>query len=385
MSTARNSLNKLDLFCRDRMWQGYDPYDALNSPILKTLSFQRKYLRIAFTQALKRMPFDIRSWLLIRKGYNPKGIGLFLWGYTKLYELEKDSEYLQIIDFLLRLLKDLKSPGYSGCCWGYNFDWQSRAFYLPKFTPTVVNSAFIGHALIDTYLQTNNAEALEMAVSIKDFIINDLNQTRMDSSICFSYSPLDQIQVHNANLLGSSFLIRILKYVNKDIIKKTALASLAFGFKHQRTDGSWFYGEGPSRDWIDSFHTGFNLQSILYFFDEGYGQEYHNCFEKGLAFYVENFFLEDGTPKYYHNRIYPLDIHSAAEAIVVLSRFGLRYKDLNNKLIRWMISHLQDEQGFFYFQKHKFYTIRIPYIRWSQAWAFHALTSYLVSHEGQKT
>jgi hypothetical protein len=49
-----------------------------------------------------------------------------------------------------------------------------------------------------------------------------------------------------------------------------------------------------------------------------------------------------------------------------------------------MISHLQDEKGFFYFQKHKFYGIRIPYIRWAQAWAFHALISYLTSDERQK-
>lgn len=384
MSIAKNSLNKLDLYCRNQMWQGYDPYDALNSAILRALAFKKKYLRIAFTQALKRMPFNVRYCLLIKKGYNPKGVGLFLWGYAKLYETEKQSQYLQIIDFLLQLLKKLKSPGYSGCCWGYNFDWQSRAFYLPKFTPTVVNSAFIGHALIDTYLQTNNSEALEMAVSIKDFILNDLNQMKMGSSVCFSYSPLDQIQVHNANLLGASLLIRIFKYLNEDIIKETALASLAYSFKHQRADGSWFYGEGPSRDWIDSFHTGFNLQSILYFFDEGFGQEYRSRFDKGLAFYIKNFFPEDGTPKYYHNRTYPIDIHSAAEAVVIFSRLGLRYRDLNSRVLRWMISHLQDERGFFYFQKHKFYTIRIPYIRWSQAWAFHALTSYLISDEQQK-
>jgi hypothetical protein len=381
MIIVKNSLNKLDLYCRNQAWQGYDPYDALNSPILRALGFEKKYVRIAFIQALKRLPFNIRSCLGIRKGYNPKGIGLFLWGYAKLYKLEKKSDHLKMVDFFLNLLEELKSPGYSGNCWGYNFDWQSRAFYLPRFTPTVVNSAFIGHALIDTYQYTKRDQALEMALSIKDFILNDLNQTKEGASICFSYSPLDQARIHNANLLGGSFLIRIYKYINEEIVKKAALSSLAFGFRHQRTDGSWYYGAGPLQNWIDSFHTGFNLQSIMYFFDEDFGQEYRRGFEKGLAFYRENLFLEDGTPKYYHDRIYPLDIHSAAEAIIVFSRLGLDCRDLKQKSTTWMIDHLQDEEGFFYFQKHKWYVNRIPYIRWSQAWALHALTSYLISDE----
>jgi hypothetical protein len=300
-----------------------------------------------------------------------------------LYELEKQSDHLQKVDFFLTLLEELKSPGYSGNCWGYNFDWQSRAFYLPRFTPTVVNSAFIGHALIDTYQYTKKDQALEMAQSIKDFILNDLNQTKEGTSICFSYSPLDRTRIHNANLLGASFLIRIFKYVNEEIVKKTALSSLAFSFRHQRTDGSWYYGEGPLQDWIDSFHTGFNLQSILYFFDEGFGKEHRSGFEKGLEFYRKNFFLEDGTPKYYHDRVYPIDVHSAAEAVIVFSRLGLDCRDLKQKITGWMIDHLQDEEGFFYFQKHKWYINRIPYMRWSQAWAFHALTSYLISDEQQ--
>ena len=383
MNIARNSLNKLDSYCRNEAWQGYDPYDALNSPILRTLAFEKKYLRIAFIQALKRLPFNIRSCFGIRKGYNPKGIGLFLWGYAKLYKLEKQSDQLEIVDSLLKLLEELKSPGYSGNCWGYNFDWQSRAFYLPRFTPTVVNSAFIGHALIDTYQYTKKDQALEMALSIKDFILNDLNRANEGTTICFSYSPLDRTRIHNANLLGASFLIRIFRYVNEEIIKKTALSSLAFGFRHQRQDGSWYYGEGPLQDWVDSFHTGFNLQSILYFFEEDSGQEYRCGFKRGVEFYQKNFFLEDGIPKYYHDQTYPLDIHSAAEAVIVFSRLGVDCRVLKHKVVAWMINHLQDEEGFFYFQKHKWYVNRIPYIRWSQAWAFHALTSYLISDEQQ--
>jgi N-acetylglucosaminyldiphosphoundecaprenol N-acetyl-beta-D-mannosaminyltransferase len=38
-------------------------------------------------------------------------------------------------------------------------------------------------------------------------------------------------------------------------------------------------------------------------------------------------------------------------------------------------------RGFFYFRKGRFFTNRIPYMRWSQAWVFHALTEYLLARK----
>ena len=39
---------------------------------------------------------------------------------------------------------------------------------------------------------------------------------------------------------------------------------------------------------------------------------------------------------------------------------------------------------YFYFRKGRFLTNRIPYMRWSQAWAFHALTEYVLAETGLK-
>jgi len=280
------------------------------------------------------------------------------------------------------------SEGYLGPCWGYDFDWQSRAFFVPKYTPTIVNSSFIGHALLDSHKINGNQAALDLAIPIKDFILNDLNRKQEDSTVCFSYTPIDTTAVHNANLLGASLLIRLYKYTKNDDLKEIALSSLAYSMKYQRDDGSWFYAETDFQRWIDSFHTGFNLQSILYFLEEGFGEEYRDAFERGVRFYATNFFLKDGTPKYYHDKTYPIDIHSAAQAIVFFSRMGGQYRELADRIthwmitnMHWMITNMQDKKGYFYFQKHRFYTNRIPYMRWSQAWAFHALTEYLLNQQ----
>jgi len=374
-------INELRTYIETEDLKGYDPYDALNSPILSTLSFKNKYLRIAYIQILKKLPINIRPLLGIKKGYNPKGLGLILWGYTKLYKVEKKPEYLEKIGSLLDLLEQLKSKNCTGNGWGYNFDWQSRAFFVPKFTPTVVNSSFIGHALIDTYLLTGSERALQMALPIADFILTDLKRLEENGGLCFSYTPIDNYFVHNANLMGASLLIRLHRFSKNDEHKDIALKALSYSMIHQREDGSWFYAEKESAHWIDSFHTGFNLQALKYFLEEGHGEDHRQAFEAGTRFYAVNFFLADGTPKYYHDRTFPIDIHVPAQALVFFSSLGETPRELTAKILQWTSKNMLDKKGYFYFQKHKSFRNKIPYMRWSQAWMFHALTEYLLNNQ----
>ena len=362
-------------------YAGYDPYDALNSPLLIFLGSRSKWARIAFTQALKRLPVNLRAVLRVKKGHNPKGLGLFLSGYAKLYAVEKKPEYLEKIEYLLSLLDKLKSHGYSGNCWGYNFDWQNRVMLVPKNTPTIVNTSFIGHALLDCFEYTRNQRALDIAVSIKDFILKDLNRKVEGNVLCFSYTPIDNNYVHNANMLGASILIRLKKYCQDGRLEDAAMSSLAYSMRHQRDDGSWYYAEPEVQHWIDSFHSGFNLQALQYFLSEGYASEYQESYTKGVKYYKDNFFLSDGTPKYYHNKIYPIDIHAPAQAVSFFSGLGKNYRSLTEKVLHWMFENMLSPKGYFYFQKKKLYTNKIPYMRWSQAWAFHALTSYLINSQ----
>jgi hypothetical protein len=74
-----------------------------------------------------------------------------------------------------------------------------------------------------------------------------------------------------------------------------------------------------------------------------------------------------------------VDIHSAAQALVFFSRCGRNYMNLAEKIANWMIENFQDKKGYFYFQKRRMLMNKVPYMRWSRAWAFHALTEYLFS------
>jgi hypothetical protein len=46
-------------------------------------------------------------------------------------------------------------------------------------------------------------------------------------------------------------------------------------------------------------------------------------------------------------------------------------------VLQWTATHMWDSRGFFYFQKLPYYTNRISYMRWSQAWMLLALSTYL--------
>jgi hypothetical protein len=374
---AQASLGRLLAYLQGNGFAGYDPYDALNSPVLRAVSLGTKAGRIAVIQALRRLPVNVRPLLGIRRGLNPKALGLFLGGYARLSAISGNGPHTGVVDELLRLLEEVRSPGYSGNCWGYNFDWQSRAFFVPRATPTVVNSAFIGHALLDAYELCGSERALALALPIREFILRDLNRTADGDVFAFSYTPIDRLAVHNANLLGASLLIRLDRFDPSDDARRAALAALAYSLKHQRDDGSWPYAETDFQGWIDSFHTGFNLESIEHFIAAGVAPHSGPAFEKGVEYYATHFFLADGTPKYYHDRIYPIDVHAPAEAVAFFARQGERYAELTDRALGWMVENMQHPSGYFVFRKGRFWTNQIAYIRWGQAWAFRALTEYV--------
>jgi len=327
---------------------------------------------------------NFRPVLFIKKGRNPKGVGLFLSGIVNLCKETRDSEYLSLIRTFVDWLKEDITPGYSGDCWGYNFDWQSRAFYLPKGTPTVVNTSFIGRAFLEAYLVLGQEECFKIARSACDFILNDLYRLKEDDSICFSYSPLDRYFVHNATALASSLLAMTFKETGEEMLALVAKKSIQYVINNQKKDGSWIYGEDSvaKRTGIDNFHTGFILESLKIYSESTSDKDYVENIKKGLDFYQYNFFLSDGIPKYFHNKIYPIDIHSAAQAIITLvhlKEFGADQK-LCKRIVYWMIENMQDEKGYFYYQKGKYMTNKVPYMRWSQAWAFRALATYLVTN-----
>jgi hypothetical protein len=316
----------------------------------------------------------------VPKAYNPKGLGLVLSGYCNKYRISRADDDLIIIRRLVSILNSLKSPGYSGNCWGYNFDWQARAFFKPLGTPTVVATSFIANALLDAYEILKDENLLKDARSSCDFILADLNRTYdKEGNFCFSYSPLDSTQVFNATALASKLLSRVYSFTNEVELKTEAKKSLAFCIPYQMKNGAWPYGTLRYHQWVDSFHTGYMIE-CLHAYQKFTGDTiYEQSMEQSFQYYLSVFFESSGMPKYYNLKRFPLDIHAPAQLIVTLYQIGRleEYKDIADKVLGWVNDNMWDKRGFYYFQKRKWWTSRIPYMRWSQAWMFYSLSFYL--------
>ena len=390
------TINKLRLYCESEQFKGWDPYDGLNSKVFQSLPFLKKspLCRLMVIQGFKRSPINLRRIALVPKEYNAKGIGLFLQGYCNLYkaivkdpsreaDLGSASEILDRIHQLAKLLISLQSKGYSGACWGYNFDWQARRLFLfPKFTPTVVATNFCATALIDAYEVTKEQEYLDVALSSAEFVMKDLHRASYNDGFLFSYSPLQgNDTVFNASLLGSKLLAYCYKYTNRQEYLDAARASVIACCNGQSKDGSWVYGMLPVQSWIDSFHTGYNLDGLIAYEEQTGDTAFHENIEKGFEFYINNFFEEDGSPKYYHNQKYPIDIHCPGQLFITLHRLGKfsEYEDLAQKVLQWTIANMQDKRGYFYYQLKKGVSSKISYMRWSNAFMFNSLSHYLLN------
>ena len=57
--------------------------------------------------------------------------------------------------------------------------------------------------------------------------------------------------------------------------------------------------------------------------------------------------------------------------------------ELTDKILIWTFENMLDSKGYFYFRKGPLLTNKIPYMRWTQAWMFHALTEYQLHRRGE--
>jgi hypothetical protein len=54
---------------------------------------------------------------------------------------------------------------------------------------------------------------------------------------------------------------------------------------------------------------------------------------------------------------------------------------LLERVLNWTIKNMHSNKGYFYYQVKKLYKIRLPYMRWSQAWMFYALSTYMLEEK----
>jgi len=373
-------------YCAKNDFSGYDPYDALNSSLVKhTPLGKSKFFRLALTQVLKRVPVNLRPILFIPKTQNPKALAIFLKAALR-FSAARIIETQEQINYFINRISELRSPGMLYYCWGYSFPWQTRGVLVPSGSPNLVCTVFVADALLDAYRFSGNKHCLEMACSAADYILDELYWSENENA-GFSYPQPDlKIHIYNADLLGAAFLAKIAKLTNNLKYIEPALKVARCAVSRQNKDGSWYYGELPESRWIDNFHTGYNLVALKDISCYAETEEFNSALARGLAFYKNHFFRPDGAPKYYHNKVYPVDIHCLAQSIITLEAVK-GYDKANHRLalsiLNWALENMWSNGGYFYYRVHRFHKNRISYLRWSQAWMALALSLLLSKEEDQ--
>jgi rhamnogalacturonyl hydrolase YesR len=362
-------------------YSGYSKFDALNSPLLRGLTFNSKWLRFFFTQLVKELPVNIRSLLRVEKSRNPKGIALFARAYFFLYQLTDETVYLEKGELLLQWLLENPSAGCKNLCWGYNFIWQNTIFLQDEFEPNAVVSVFVGEALMHGYRLTKKDQYLKAACSVADFIVNDLpvlHDSEDERAIAYVLREVDAIVLNNQVLTGA-FLIKVWKETGDGKLQDIARRQFNYTVNRRTEYHAWYYTYPKSKSHIthDNYHTGGILDALLEYYEETDDDRYMQVYWNGLKYYQQQLFESDGAPRWMNNKKYPFDIHGAAQGIISFAKAARHdgsFMAQATLIADWTIAHLyRPESCDFAYRQGRYLKWNYSLMRWCNAWMARAL------------
>ena len=376
-------------------WAGYDPYDVRSHILhqrVKGAITPQQADEIVMREA--RDPLGVRQKLGITPQVNAKAMGLFLGSYAQLAAMMPQEDLSGPAEQCQKWLLENPSPGMSGLCWGYPFDWESVVIY-PAGTPTGVNSYHVGDAFWQLYKNSGGQVWLERCLSISQFMSQDLNRDLVsDDSVCFSYTPMDFNHVHNANLCVAEFLIRVGQEAGRQDLVELGRKGVNFALPDLEEQGYltyWAKGHEPSPanvGQMDHYHTAAELRSLhrlkaLWPDNAPLAAQ----FRRYLEFYLANFFQDGAIPKMHPAKTIsemPFDIHAGAEAAYILGEVAPSHAGARETLERflpWFLEHARNADGSFIYRLQEkdgqYFKNTFPFLRWGQAWTMRGLTSAL--------
>jgi hypothetical protein len=360
-----------------REFAGCEPFDLLNSPYLRGSWARKAFPAIVLMQFGKRFAGPRwRQLLKVPSSRNPKALGLCLSAYCDLAQAGHDVSAQAT--WLKQELIRLRSPHEPDYCWGYDWDYVSlRGSRLSAFAANCVATCFCATAMLQMSEVFGDDEAREIAESVARFVAVRLNRSFQSAdAVCFSYTPNDKTLIYNSSALAGVFLARAGSLRGNAEYLGLARKAMVFLERAQLPTGGWYYGGLRRQRWIDSFHTSYNVCALLDYQQITGDRSFERSMLLGHRYYQTNFFTEEGAPRYFHNRTFPIDIHCCSQAIlhfVAFSAIDATALDRAWKMFRWTMSNMSAPDGSFYYQQHRLWTNRTPYMRWGQAWMLRAL------------
>jgi hypothetical protein len=295
-------------------WSGSDPYDGLLSPIGRAVSRLGPLPRFVLSQVVLRVPVA-RTLAKPPGTVNTKALALFLGAVTRGRALLGVTRPRELVRELLGEIERRSTPAGAGLGWGYPFPWQSRSFWAPAGTPNAVVTATAGWHALDCAGAFDDDTAHALGLGAARFLASGLRITPMDpDGAALSYTATDDTRVVNISALAARLLLRASTLSGEADLAALGGKLLRFVIGAQRPDGSWPYAADRGGTWMDSFHTGYVLESLFYARGMGYPVP-DGVLSRGIEAYGR-FFGPDGSARLTLPEAAPLDAHSAAQGVV---------------------------------------------------------------------
>ena len=366
----------LEAWLEAHAWASRDPYDALTSPFLRPLFGVRPLARAAL-QAVKRSPVDLRPWLGIRPAVYTKSLSDLASAYVLLHRLRGDErDRARARDFLARL-RARRLSDFAGNCWGMDLPYVSRFATATPAMPNLFQTVNAAMAFLDAHAAWGDDADLASALGAVEFIEKGLGRLEDGERVAWRYYPGQDAVVYNVNALTGALLARLAHATGREDLADLARRTFAFVAAAQNDDGSWWYARGPAGRWIDGFHSGYVLESlaIAHRLDGGYGVE--DVLRRGAAHYLATMFTPADIPRYTDRDTYPIEVQNCAQAILTLARLAPFLPEARTRAPRVASRVIENlfrvtrraphAEGYFMMSRGRWFTNRLPAIRWGQA------------------
>lgn len=377
-------------------YAGWDPYDLREHPLyrgavrLEGGSLKRALRKIA-VGVFEVFPGTTRRMLGIPKRIYPKAMGLLLSSFSDLNRIGESPLWLEKARETAEWLLEHRNADYGGIGWGYPFSWESPVL-IPPNTPSSVVSVIVGDGFYRLYRWTGEKEYFDTCRGICEFLLRGLRQIRVDEeALCLSYTPLDDYQVHNANLLSGEFLARIGKADQNDEYLDAGRACANFAlrdFDPEKGLPYWssrqYDRQPPKTPRNDHYHVGFEIRALYGLWKHTGDSRIESVVRAYFEWYRKRLFEDGFIPKMNENTRYPVDIHACAEAILCPCSLGAevfsRERARVERTIEWVHRTMGLGNGCYRYRIRKIGPLHlksdISFVRWGAAWMLRALSRY---------
>lgn len=283
-------------------------------------------------------------------------------------------------------LDQSRCAGWTECCWGYPFAWETCVGTWELGRPLITQTPYGYEAFAAAYEQWGEESHLAVLESVAMFAMNRIPSEDLGngSSVC-AYTPFDTRRVINANAYRAFLLADAgVRFGRTDWLEE-GMRNIRFVLDMQQGDGSWLYAVDDYDAFIDNFHTCFVLKNLFKVWRLTGGEELWTAVSDGYRYYKSALLDDAGLPipfaKPPRLTLFTRELYDFAEGLnlaLLLREVDDDAGQIAGRLAQTLTDRWALPDGHFVTRETRLWRHTLPYHRWAQAQAFHALADFAV-------